>query len=145
MDTLSGTLGLAGGVDGALVLGKEQDGSKYLWGNGRDSVAGEFKISVQQDERLHWENLGQKIDDVGSEQRAQIIAALAKAAPRPMGIEEITKAVGGKKPNVKRLIYKLRDAGIIESVAPGVYRLPVEEAELDIEEPIKARAAKTKP
>ncbi|MCK1732949.1 AAA family ATPase [Bradyrhizobium sp. 138] len=129
MDTLSGTLGLAGGVDGVLILAKEQDGSLSLWGNGRDSENGEFKLAVMFDENMHLQNLGPQIRDAKSEQRIAIMAALADGK-RPMSIDAISNAVNGKKLNVKQLIYKLVDAGLVEREATGLYRLPKSQGDL---------------
>ncbi|MCS3761654.1 helicase RepA family protein [Bradyrhizobium centrosematis] len=129
MDTLSGTLGLAGGVDGVLILAKEKDGSLSLWGNGRDSESGEFKLAVMFDDHMHLQNLGPQIPDAKSEQRAAILAALARAKG-PMSIDAVADVVNGKKPNVKQLIYKLVDAGLIEREAAGLYRLPKSQGDL---------------
>jgi AAA domain len=127
IDTMSGTLGLTGGLDHLLVLGKEQDGSRFLWGNGRESE--EFKLAVQFDEHMRLENLGVKIKDASTAERAAIITVLAKSGS-PMSIESITKAVGGKRDNVKQLLSKMCTAGVIERETMGVYRLPKTQADL---------------
>ncbi|MGY4174966.1 putative transcriptional regulator of viral defense system [Bradyrhizobium sp. USDA 4518] len=47
-----------------------------------------------------------------------------------MTIDEITKAVGGIKNNVKQLIYKMCEAGVVERGTMGRYRLPKSQADL---------------
>src|SRR5262249_10582913 len=80
LDTLSGTLGLGGAVDSVVILAKDETGH-FLYGRGRDLE--EFKVAAAMDERHRWQVLGPKPDTQASPERAQIVAALAKAG-RPM-------------------------------------------------------------
>lgn len=127
IDTISGTLGLTGGVDHLLISGKEPDGGRYLWGNGRECE--EFKLAVQFDANMRLENLGQKIREASSAERLKVFAALAKSG-QPMTIEAVTRAVGGVYDNVKGLLSKMVRDGAIERAATGLYRLPKSQGDL---------------
>jgi predicted transcriptional regulator len=121
IDTVSGTLGLGGAVDTVLILGKDQQLGKFLYGRGRDLE--EFNVTVQQNDQCRWRVLGPKVEGQSSPERAQIVAALARAG-RPMNVKEISEAVGGKYPNVKQLLAKLHAGGEVERVSTGLYKLP---------------------
>jgi hypothetical protein len=120
VDTVSGTLGIGGAVDTVLILGNDPFG-KFLYGRGRDLE--EFSISFEQNERLRWRVLGQRLTAQASPERDAIISALSKSG-KPMTVQEITKAVGGNRNNVKQLLSKMHFEGAVVRVATGVYRLP---------------------
>jgi DNA-binding IclR family transcriptional regulator len=71
------------------------------------------------------------VEGQSSPERAQIIAALARAG-RPMNIREISEAVGGKYPNVKQLLAKLHAGGEVERVSTGLYKLPNPQEDLEL-------------
>ena len=121
IDTVSGTLGLGGAVDTVLILGKDRQLGKFLYGRGRDLE--EFNVTVQQNDQCRWRVLGPKVEGQSSPERAHIIAALVRAG-RPMNVKEISEAVGGKYPNVKQLLAKLHTEGQVERVSTGLYKLP---------------------
>jgi hypothetical protein len=127
IDTLSGTLGLGGAVDTVLILGKDQQFGKFLYGRGRDLE--EFNVAIQQNEQRRWQVLGPRPDEQTSPERAKIIAVLAQSG-RPMSVRDISEAVGGKYDNVKNLLTKLHAEGQVERVSTGVYRLPNPQADL---------------
>jgi AAA domain len=127
IDTLSGTLGLGGAVDTVLILGKDQQFDKFLYGRGRDLE--EFNVSVKQNEQCRWQVLGPRKDEQASPERAKIIAVLAVAG-KPMNVRDISEAVGGKYDNVKNLLTKLHVEGQVERVRTGVYKLPDPQADL---------------
>jgi AAA domain len=127
IDTLSGTLGLGGAVDAVLILGKDPQLGKFLYGRGRDLE--EFDIAVQQDEKCRWQVLGPRFDEQASPERAKIIAVLAKAG-RPMNVKDISEEVGSKTENVKNLLTKLYAEGQVERVSWGWYRLPKEQGDI---------------
>src|SRR5262249_51451007 len=107
VDTVSGTLGIGGAVDTVLILGSDPFG-KFLYGRGCDLE--EFSISFEQNERLRWRVLGQRLTAQASPERDAIISALAKSG-KPMTLQEITKAVGGNRNNVKELLSKMHFEG----------------------------------
>jgi hypothetical protein len=121
IDTLSGTLGLGGAVDTVLILGKDPQYEKFLYGRGRDLE--EFNVTVKQNEHCQWQVLGPRTEEASSPERNQILAALARTG-RPMTVKEISEAINGKSANVKNLLTKLHADGLIERVSTGLYRLP---------------------
>jgi hypothetical protein len=127
IDTLSGTLGLGGAVDTVLILGKDPQYEKFLYGRGRDLE--EFNISVKQDEQGRWQVLGPRAEEASSPERNQILAVLARAG-RSMNVQEISEAIDGKSANVKNLLAKLHTDGLVERVSTGLYRLPKPQEDL---------------
>ena len=131
IDTLSGTLGLGGAVDAVLILGKDEQFDKFLYGRGRDLE--EFNINIKQDAQMRWQVLGQRTEAQASPERAKIIAVLRQAG-RPMHVREISEAVGGKYNNVKNLLAKLHADGEIERVSTGMYQLPNPQGGLNLDD-----------
>jgi predicted ATP-dependent serine protease len=129
MDTISGTGGIGGAVDAVLVLGKDFTGH-FLYGRGRDLE--EFNYAVKQNEQRRWDNLGDKPENQASPEREAIVAVLRKAN-KPMTIDEIARAIGKVKTNVRKLLTKLHYEGDIERVATGLYRWPTLQPDLDLE------------
>jgi hypothetical protein len=107
-----------------LILGKDQPFGKFLYGRGRDLE--EFNVTVQQNDQCRWRVLGPKVEGQSSPERAQIIAALARAG-RPMNIKEISEAVGGKY-----LLAKLHAEGEVERVSTGLYKLPNPQQDVEL-------------
>jgi hypothetical protein len=118
-DTVSGTHGLTGSADATLVLGKGEHG-KFLYGRGRDLE--EFNVAIEQDASFRWRVGGPAAAVLVSGERAAIIAALKKAAA-PMRLKEIAETVGSKYDNVKALLSKLHENGVVEKAGRGLYRL----------------------
>jgi AAA domain len=127
MDTLSGTLGLGGALDSALVLGRDDDGH-FLYGRGRDLE--EFTIAVKLDDQCRWQNLGPKAERAASEEREQVLAAMRHG--RPMRLDEIAKALGRPKASIKMLISRMHNDAELQGVGRGVYQLMPDQAELPI-------------
>jgi hypothetical protein len=127
IDTLSGTLGVGGAADAIVILGKDPQLGKFLYGRGRDIE--EFRVSIQQSEQCRWQVLGPMLEGQPSPERAKIIAALAKAG-RPMDVKDIAAAVEGKVENVKVLLGKLHSEGQVERVGRGWYQLPKAQADI---------------
>jgi AAA domain len=121
IDTLSGTLGLGGAVDSVLILGSEpKTTSKFLWGRGRDLE--EFSVSVNQNDKGRWDVLGPRLQNLPSVERENIVRVLAESK-EPMSIDDIAKACHAEYNNVRQLIWKLKNEGVIETVRRGWYRL----------------------
>jgi DNA-binding IclR family transcriptional regulator len=64
-----------------------------------------------------------------SPERAAIISTLEKSG-KPMTVQEITRAVGGNRNNVKELLSKMCFENEVERVATGVYRLPNKQVDI---------------
>jgi AAA domain len=122
-DTMSGTLGLGGGMDTGLILGTE-NGQKFLYGRGRDVE--EFAFNVKQNEVMRWQNLGPKREhQAASPERAQILAALEETGTA-MTVGEVAKVVGATsaqdEKNVSRLLAKLRTEDAVIWAGWGKYQ-----------------------
>ena len=99
IDTVSGTLGLTGGVDNVIVQGKDE-GTMYLWGNGRE-IRAKNMIAVEFDKAMRLQNVGQIIEGAETRERAAIVAVLAKANPKyPLNLEQYDQ--GGWRQKGKR-------------------------------------------
>jgi AAA domain len=129
IDTVSGTLGIGGALDSVLVLGRDDDDGRFLYGRGRDLE--EFNIAVKLDEHCRWQNLGPKTERPASVEREQVIAAMRKHGG-PMHVDKIARALGREKDSIKMLISRMHKAGELQRIGAGTYQLIADQAELDI-------------
>jgi hypothetical protein len=128
IDTVSGTLGLSGAADATLILDKNDHG-KFVYGRGRDIE--EFSVAVQQDENSRWQVTGRTAEVHLSAERSAVLTVLKKTG-RPMSVQEISEAVGGKRQNLKALLHKMHYDDELERVSVGVYAMPKLQAEMDL-------------
>jgi hypothetical protein len=120
-DTVSGTTGLTGVVDAAIVMMRDAQGTT-LYGRGRDIE--EFEKAIRFDAITgSWLLLGDAAEAYRSEERNRILAAL-KAEGEPMSPKSIEGATGIKNNNVRVLLLKMAKAGEVEKTQRGLYRLP---------------------
>jgi hypothetical protein len=119
-DTISGTLGLNGGADTLMVLGRDE-GAKSLEIRGRDIT--DFAIIIEQDDKsLRWRNVGAKHEGASTPERKTIVAAMFGKGP--MTVPAIAKIVGKDKDVIKNLLYKMHKDEVIHRVGWGKYVLP---------------------
>jgi hypothetical protein len=120
LDTISGTTGLTGAVDTALVLGHDSHGAT-LYGRGREveevDVAVEFVGG-------RWKLLGPTATVHRSEEREAILNVLEEAG-EPLGPNAIAKTLDKPANNIKQLLLKMGAAGEIEKRGRGKYAVPV--------------------
>jgi hypothetical protein len=122
-DTVSGTLGLTGGVDAIAVM-KRKAGSVTLYIEGRD-LPDEIEKAIRFDrETCRWTILGEATEVQRSSERQRVLAALA-TAPDGMSVAEITTAASmvSRGATDKLLFHMLRD-GEVSRVRRGIYCLP---------------------
>jgi hypothetical protein len=122
-DTVSGTLGLTGGVDAIAVL-KRKAAAVTLHIEGRD-LPDDIEKAISFDrETCRWVILGEAADVQRSGERQRVLDALA-TAPEGMSVAEITAAASMKTRNAtdNLLFHMLRD-GEIARVKRGLYTLP---------------------
>jgi hypothetical protein len=117
-DTISGTLGLTGAVDSVLVIKRDGFGGYTLHGKGRDLVEIEKVLTFDKASCL-WRIEG--ADVRRSEERKAILDAVDQAG-EPLTPTDIAAATRMKVQNVKFLLRKLLDEGVIEKAAYGRYR-----------------------
>jgi RecA-family ATPase len=119
LDMISGTTGLTGAVDTALVLHRGSNGVT-LYGRGREIEEIETALEL---EHGAWKALGPASEVRRSEEREAIIRVLA-AANKPMRPKEIAQALGVEANNVKQLLFKMTLDGEVQKQGRGQYRIP---------------------
>ncbi|WP_316192414.1 MULTISPECIES: AAA family ATPase [unclassified Bradyrhizobium] len=122
MDQLSGTLGLNGAVDAAILL-LSGDSGPYLFGKGREVEM--FTIGLEFDaKRCRWKNLGPRDadNDKRSDARRQVLAVLEKRK-KPMTVGAIAEAIGRERESIRMLIYRMHKEQEIRRVGSGTYEV----------------------
>jgi RecA-family ATPase len=120
-DTVSGTLGLTGCPDSIMIIWRESNGV-LLAAKGRDIE--EIKKSVQFDAATcTWNVIGDAEAVRRSVERSAIIKAFEEANGEPLGPRQIAEAVGMKAVNVRQLMNKMKQEGIIKVSSYGKYVL----------------------
>jgi hypothetical protein len=121
VDTVSGTLGLAGCADSVLVLNRSSKGTT-LYVRGRDIEEAEHAITFDK-QACRWTILGSAADVHRSNERGRILAALEDAS-EPMGPSDIAAAIGMPVNNVKQLLHKMMKDGEVRKADRGHYVHP---------------------
>jgi hypothetical protein len=124
VDTISGTLGLAGCADTAVVLNRTSQGTT-LYVRGRDIEEAEHAISFDK-HSCRWTILGNASDVQRSDQRGRILEALLEAGDA-LSPDEIARAAGMVRNNVDRLLGKMVADGEIQKLGRGRYYHPAHE------------------
>jgi hypothetical protein len=131
-DTVSGTLGLTGGVDTIAVM-KRRAGVVTLYVEGRDLAEPVEKAVLFDRETCRWKILGEAAEIQRSTERRRVHAVLA-TAPDGMSSTEIAAAAGLKGRNAADLLLsRMVQDGEIERVKRGVYGLNGTRANLSAE------------
>jgi hypothetical protein len=121
-DTVSGTLGLTGGVDTIAVM-KRRAGVVTLYVEGRDLVEAVEKAILFDRETCRWKILGEAAEIQRSTERSRVHGVLA-TAPDGMSSTEIAAAAGLKGRNAADvLLSRMVQDGEIERVKRGLYGL----------------------
>src|SRR5262245_5141471 len=121
IDTISGTLGLAGCVDTAVVLSRNQKGTT-LYIRGRDVEEQELALSFSHD-TLRWTVLGDAAEVLQSDSRARVSEALSETNGHPMSPAELLTATGLSRQNLDQLLHRMVRDGEIIKVKRGLYTL----------------------
>jgi hypothetical protein len=121
LDTVSGTLGLAGCADTVIVLNRTSQGTT-LYVRGRDIEEAEHAVSFDK-YTCRWTILGNASDVQRSKQRGSILAVLADA-DEPMGPNDIAAAAGMPANNTKQLLHKMTASGEVSKAGRGQYLHP---------------------
>jgi N6-adenosine-specific RNA methylase IME4 len=126
-DTVSGTLGLTGAPDTVLVLKRDAaSGAIILYGRGRDLVEIE-KAMVFDQGTCVWRIAGEASAVQRTIERASVLRVVDDAG-EPLSPSDVAAATGMKVANVKFLLRKLLEEGVIEKVGYGKYRTQKEAA-----------------
>jgi AAA domain/IclR helix-turn-helix domain len=121
VDTVSGTLGLAGCADSVLVLNRSSRGTT-LYVRGRDIEEAEHAVTFDK-EGCRWTILGEAAAVHRSNERGQILVALAEAT-EPLTPQQIAVSTGMPPNNVWQLLFKMVKDGEAVKVGRGKYRHP---------------------
>jgi hypothetical protein len=121
IDTISGTLGIAGAADTCLVLSRTPKGTT-LYVRGRDVEEKEHAV-VFNGETCRWSLLGDAVEVHRSETRKSILEVLAEAT-EALSPEQIAAATGIKRNAVDQRLYKMLKDGEVVQIGRGRYAHP---------------------
>jgi predicted ATP-dependent serine protease len=119
IEQVSGTLGLTGAVDGALVIdGIRNDKHYKLSLIGRD-IPNDDELAISRSKNGTWEMLGQATQVFISEERRQI-TELLKLHPNGLKPKQIAEILCKKQPTVRKLLISMTVDQQVNNLA-GVY------------------------
>ena len=121
IDTISGTLGLPGCVDTALVVARTSKGTT-LYVRGRDIEEAEYAIIFDK-HSCRWSILGNASDVQRSQERGRILEVLDES-PKALSPQDIVKRTGMQPNSVWQLLHKMALDGQVAKAARGRYRHP---------------------
>jgi hypothetical protein len=122
IDTISGTLGLAGAADTSAILSRNTKGTT-LYVRGRDVEEQEFAVMFNPDS-CRWTILGDAAEVHRSDSRMKIMSAMSDSSEPSMSPRDLTAATGLSRANVDQLLARMvADCEIIKR-GRGLYGLP---------------------
>ncbi len=121
LDQVSGSMGLTGGADGALVLNRERGrADAYLYVTGRD-IEEEQELALAWDATTAtWKIAGDAEEYRISKERLEIVECL-RSLGEPAGPKEVSEALGKTYNNVKQLLFKMGNDGDVRNIGGGKY------------------------
>src|SRR5215211_8301947 len=121
LDQVSGSMGLTGGADGALVLNRQRGrADAYLYVTGRD-IEEEKELALSWDSTsATWKIAGDAEEYRNSRERQEVEECL-RTLGEPAGPKEVSEALGKPHNNVKQLMWKMGNDGDLRSVGGGKY------------------------
>jgi len=120
-DRVSGTLGLSGAADTALILDRDGQGVT-LYGRGRDIPEIESAMSFNKDS-CRWSVMGRAAEVHVSDERKVILDTL-KVSDEPMSAITLADATRMSRPNVKQLLFQMAIKGLVLKRGRGLYVHP---------------------
>jgi AAA domain/IclR helix-turn-helix domain len=117
VDTVSGTLGLAGCADSVLILARSSQGTT-LYVRGRDIEEAEHAVTFDKI-NCRWTILGSAADVHRSNERGRILAALEDAG-QALSPQEIAASTGMPPNNIWQLLFKMVHAGEVLKSRRGI-------------------------
>jgi hypothetical protein len=118
IDTISGSLGLAGCADTSAILSRNHKGTT-LYLRGRDVEEQEHAMLFNA-ESCRWTILGDAAEVLRSDSRGEILAALSEANEL-MTPSDIVAATGLGRQNVDQLLHRMQSDGDIIKRKRGLY------------------------
>ena len=120
-DRVSGTLGLSGAADTALILDRDGQGVT-IYGRGRDIPEVETAMQFNKD-ACRWSVQGRAAEVHQSDERKAVIDVLLVTA-EPMTPVTIAEATGRPRNNIKQLLFKMLHKGEVVKAGKGAYVHP---------------------
>ena len=131
-DTVSGTLGLTGGVDTIAIITGKEGRPDTLHVEGRDLVETVKKAIRFDTETCRFSILGEAVEVQRSANRSRVLTAL-RNAPEGMSVTELMSLAGLAGQNAAYLLLgRMTEEGDIERVRKGIYGLPGTRANLSL-------------
>jgi hypothetical protein len=121
LDTISGSLGIAGAADTCLVLSRTSSGTT-LYVRGRDVEEGEKAVAFDP-VSCRWKILGEASEVQRSESRKEVMGALADAKDF-ISPGDIAAATSIARNNIDQLLHVMVRDGEVTKFARGKYCLP---------------------
>ncbi len=123
LDEISGSTGLSGGVDGALVLKRDRGrADAYLHVTGRD-IEEEQELALRWDtDTARWFIAGDADEYRLGEERAAVVRVL-KNADVPLSPKDVAEAVDKNSGAVRELLSQMAKSGEIVNISSGKYTL----------------------
>jgi hypothetical protein len=132
LDTVSGTLGLAGCADAVMVLNRSSQGTT-LYVRGRDVEEAEHAVTFDKTS-CRWSILGNATDVHRSNERGKILSVLLEAKSL-MGPQDMAAMTAMSRNNVDQLLFKMAESEEVKRCGRGKYRHP---DRVDLEPPIRS-------
>jgi hypothetical protein len=120
-DRVSGTLGLSGAADTALILDRDGNGVT-LYGRGRDIPEIESAVTFNKD-ACRWSVQGRAAEVHQSDERKVILDTL-KVIGEPATAVTIADATRMPRPNVRQLLFKMQISGLVQKAGRGMFVHP---------------------
>jgi hypothetical protein len=117
LDEITGSTGLTGVVDGALILKRERSTNEAcLFVTGRDiEQEMQFPLTFNQ-QTAQWTLNGDVESFTQSQERQQILEQLNRQPSEGMSAQEIADALGKNYHTIRSLLRKMEDAGVLRHV-----------------------------
>jgi len=120
---VSGSTGITGAVDTILIVERRHgDRNAYIHTTGRDIEERQYQATFDP-EAGTWIIEG-NVGEVGKTRERQEIQRVLKEAENPLTPTEIAQRLGKDLNSVKRLLFKMLDAGEVIRVERGQYKYP---------------------
>ncbi len=116
-DCISGSTGLTGAVDTAIILRRDRTGKGLLYVRGRDIE--EQELALDRDSSGGWTLLGNAETVIHSEEQALILSLMDDG--EPISITQICQVTGKSKQNVYNSLSRLAQKGAVKKTKVGRY------------------------
>ena len=120
-EKVSGTLGLSGAADAALILDRDGNGAT-LYGRGRDVEETEVAVSFDK-ATCRWNILGSAAEVRRTDERSLILTAL-RESKEPMSPTDIADATRMTNQNVRQLLISMVKVGEVRKLGRARYQHP---------------------